>query len=33
MDYELGKKLDTIEEKLDLLLVKAYPEIQKPKPQ
>lgn len=26
MEYELGKKLETIEEKLDMLLMKAYPE-------
>lgn len=27
MDYELGKTLEQINEKLDALLVKAYPEI------
>jgi len=26
MEYDLGKRLDILEEKMDLLLIKAYPE-------
>lgn len=29
MDYETGKALENINEKLDMLLVKAYPEAKK----